>query len=71
LGGIGSIKFQTRNDLVVEVTEAWGSGKIERDKELEGSAACSSIGKSQLRIGPTISPNVYFRVNQCNKQLLG
>jgi hypothetical protein len=60
LGGIGSIKFQTRNDLVVEVTEAWGSGKIERDEELEVGTACSSIGKSQLRIGPTIGPNVYF-----------
>jgi hypothetical protein len=60
LGGVGSIKFQTRNDLVVEVAEARGSGKVERDEELEASAASSSIGKSQLRIGPTIGPNVYF-----------
>jgi hypothetical protein len=60
LGGVGSIKFQTRNDLVIEVTEAWGSSKIERNEELEASAASSSIGKSQLRIGPTIGPNVYF-----------
>ena len=61
LGGIGGVEIQTRDDLVGIVRETGGRAKVERDEELEAGAACSSIGKRQLSIGPAIHPNVYFR----------